>query len=173
MRYVIIMFIVFCSLQSMVYADSNRLCDTINHVPNDDVTYKPSPNIIPADLNAVPIEIGDVEIPLTAFLAQDLGLDTPVSAVKLGSVTIKENGSVIYNGKDISNNVVKLCGQPETITEIIPPKSKKQDGQVKVEPVKSQKLKELKTLDPVVSKAEEEHLYGGFGQDYINGTYND
>lgn len=172
MRYLIkiLSLVVLLSFPFTATADSNVLCDTINHTPKDDVNYKPSPNVVPADLNAVPIEIGDVEIPLTAFLAQDLGLDTPVSSSKLGVVTIKEDGAVIYDGKDISSNVIKLCGQPKEI----PSKPKKQDGQVKVEAVKSQKLNEPETPKPSQKKIpDEENIYGGFGQDYINGTYND
>ncbi|MGB1077788.1 MAG: hypothetical protein ACPG05_05720, partial [Bdellovibrionales bacterium] len=66
--------------------------------------------------------------------------------------------------------VIKLCGQPKEI----PSKPKKQDGQVKVEAVKSQKLNEPETPKSSQKKTpDEENIYGGFGQDYINGTYND
>jgi len=178
MKYNLLSIVFLVVFVTQARANTNTLCDTINHVPNDDVTYRHSPNVVPADLNAVPISLGDVEIPLTAYLVQELGLTIPISAMKLGSVTVKENGSVMYQGKDISSNAQTACGKntnskdlplktPETIIEKKEvKKDPANDRQVSVEPVKSSPL-------PKQTSNQDSSIRGGFGQDHINGTYND
>jgi hypothetical protein len=165
MKYIALLFC--CCFSFSAWAGSSqKLCETINHVPADDVTYRPSPNVVPADLNAVPISLGDVEIPLNTYLVKELDLNTSVSSTKLGSVTIKESGAVMYQGRNISSNVVSLCGTSKKVV-VQPVKVKIDNGQVPVEPVKSM------PLETVNSDPSTEGFSGGFGQDHINASYND
>lgn len=166
-------FLVFC-MSALLWSGSAlarpQLCDTVHHVARDDVTYRPSPNVIPADLNATPISLGEVEIPLNAYLVQELGLNVPVSAMKLGNVTIKENGSVIYQGRDISGNVNSFCDEKTSnnvVVEKTVVENQNDDRQVPVEPVKSVPLKSVE------KNVGETDFSGGFGQDHINASYND
>ncbi len=133
-------------------AHAASLCDhvRVTHTPREDVTYSPSADV---DLNAVSIELGDIDIPLTNYLAEKLELTVPVSSSKLGYVTITQEGRVIYKDKDISDKAETICQNED----------KKQDGQGAVEPVKSIPLEPPK----------EQEIYGAFGQDTINSNYND
>ena len=170
-------------------AQASQLCDQVRHVPTDGVTYRPTPNVVPADLNAATLNLGDVTIPLTAYLVEDLGLNVPVSASSLGDVIIKENGSVVFNGEDISERVNILCNVPrkpstqskgnveleiKQIKKETNEQEYKQSGQVLVETVKFEKLNQPKSsLDITDAQQSDEPIYGGFGQDQVNGTYND
>ena len=179
--------VLLCSfVPSVAWAGTNALCKntSINHIPIDDVTYRSSPNVVPADLNPSPFEIGDVEIPLTNYLAEALNLTVPITSSKLGSIKIKQDGRVIYKGRDISDKAQAVCQKSikptafkraeikssKTPKKIIVAKPAKQYGQTSVETVKS------KPLDPLAQAKEEskeDAIYGGFGQDHINGYYNE
>ncbi|MBL4589138.1 MAG: hypothetical protein JKY11_03540 [Alphaproteobacteria bacterium] len=180
-----------CSfVPSVAWAGTNALCKntSISHIPIDDVTYRPSPNVVPADLNPSPFEIGDIEIPLTNYLAEALNLTVPITSSKLESIKVKQDGRVIYRGRDISDKAQAVCQKsikPKAFkkakitpsktskkipSKIIVAKPAKQHGQTSVETVKSI------PLEPLVQAKEQETedtIYGGFGQDHINGYYNE
>ncbi len=169
MKNIALFVFVLSSFSTVAYADlCGEINGGVNHIAIDDVTYRPSPNVVPADINAVPIDVGDVEIPLTAYLVKELGLNVPVGSTKLGSVKIKENGQVIYNGKDISSNAKRVCSDKKMFNlekekEIKAQKYTNEDRQVKVEAVKSAPL----------DVSADEVLHGGYGQEHINKNYND
>ncbi len=114
------------------HAKAETLCShlSLHHTPKDDVTYSPSIEGVPADLNPSLIEVGEIEIPLTNYLAEKLGLTVPLSSSKLGSVRINQAGQVIYKDTDISDKAESLCQSEER-------KAEKQDGQTDVESVQS------------------------------------
>ena len=160
----------------MSNAHASQLCDHVQHIPNNDVTYRHSPNVVPADLNAVALDIADVNIPLTAYLVEELGLNIPVSASNLGDITIKKSGQVIFNGQNISKQVHGLCNVPKKpnvkqINEKTNGQEYKQPRQAPLEAVQSDKSET--SLNATNVKQDEEPIYGGFGQDNINARYND
>lgn len=85
-------------------------------------TYQPGVDVhgnpvVPADVNAAPVVVPDtIRIPITVDLAQQLGAAVPATTemnAAIGTVTIGQDGTVTYNGQDITPQTYTLCtGQP-------------------------------------------------------------
>ncbi len=174
-----VIFMTPLSVQANILNSSHTLCNAVAYTPQEDVVYRPDPNVVPADINAAPLSLGDVTIPLNAYLADRLNIDTPVTGSSLGDIVIKDGGAVIFNGQDITSQVTVLCQKEEQINvadqknqnktapvKNAPAKPQNVDGQVRVETVKSE------SLEPKIT-TEEKPLFGGYGQDHINADYND
>ncbi len=89
----------------------------VTHTPSADTNYQPG-----VDVNGNPVAPADggaqfqatqttyIEAPLNIDLANRLGLSRPAEAnANLGNLKIYNDGRVIYNGQDISQQAQALC----------------------------------------------------------------
>ncbi len=113
-----------------------------SHTPDDDVNFKPGQDdVVPADLNgalAVPV-LNPIRIPVRAPIeeylsgsAADILSDTgepPIAAF----IDVYQDGRVLYNGQDISQQTQTLCadadGQAEADAVNSEPEEKLQSEQ--------------------------------------------
>ncbi len=122
--------------QTVEYAE----CKTIaEYFPQADVNYQPGVDVngkavVPADLNAAPMELPDImTIPLSIDLAKRLP-DAPAGAqmeASLGFLEVHKDGRVTYEGKDWTPQVYAICRG-----ETLPPLGA-EDGQTGGETVQS------------------------------------
>lgn len=89
--------------------------------PGVDVNGNP---VVPADggASAAVGAPGSVRIPVTVELAQQLGAAVPAGVAldaPVGVVNVAANGSVSFNGQDITAQTAALCAQPYVPTEAI------------------------------------------------------
>ena len=103
-----------------------------NYQAGVDVNGNP---VVPADGGAAAVvgAPGSVRIPVTVELAQQLGAAVPAGVAldaPVGVVNIAGNGSVSFNGQDITAQTAALCAQPYVPTEAIA----HQGGAVKATP---------------------------------------
>lgn len=118
MKYILLL-LVFLPLSS--YANEQpAICKLlVKHTPAADVVYKPGVDVkgrvvTPADLNPSQIAVPDViKVPVTVDLAQRLQASN-VTGLQLetgfDAVEIHKDGKVIYQGRDLTQNVNALCG---------------------------------------------------------------
>lgn len=96
------------------------LCQSLaRHVPAADVAYKPGVDVrgkavVPADLNAPMVQApGKIYIPVEIDLIEKFGL-TVDPALKLDTevalVGVAPDGTVDYNGQDITSGAASACG---------------------------------------------------------------
>lgn len=153
----LLLLLVLIPLQSFAESDASQetkqttICKLLfAHKPIDNVFYKSGIDVngnkvTPADLNPAPIKVPEViSIPLQIDFANrlnslaNLGLRTEGS---LGLVEIHKDGSVIYDGKDISAQSATLCGVSHKV-EVIEEENKESDNrQVKDNPIQSVTVK--------------------------------
>lgn len=114
------------ALAQVVVEDTPPECRLLTeHAPQSDVTYQGGFDVngkavVPADLNAAPVPVPDkIIVPLTIDLAQRLqnnnvqGLNMDAT---LGFLEFERNGRVLYNGRDLTNQVYALCGQKSGVS---------------------------------------------------------
>lgn len=104
--------------------------------PGVDVNGNP---VVSADGGAAPVvgAPGSVRIPVTVELAQQLGAVVPAGVAldaPVGVVNIAGNGTVSFNGQDITAQTAALCAQPYVPTEAI---AQRGDTAVKATPASS------------------------------------
>lgn len=98
------------------------------YTPSSDVTYKPGVDVngnpvATADLNAapsqVPMQAHYTEVPLNIDLARKLNISRPAEAqMTVASLRIYDDGRVLYNGQDITQQANVVCGRT---TASVPP----------------------------------------------------
>jgi hypothetical protein len=103
--------------------------------PGVDVNGNP---VVSADAGAATVvgAPGSVRIPVTVELAQQLGAAVPAGVAldaPVGVVNIANNGSVSFNGQDITAQTAALCAQPYVPTEAMA----QQGGGMKATPASS------------------------------------
>lgn len=89
------------------------------HTPSNDVAYKPGVDVngnpvASADLNPAPQAMPTTytEVPLNIDLAKKLNLSQPaVMEGNFGNLKIYNDGRVVYNGQDITNQANVVCGR--------------------------------------------------------------
>ncbi len=105
--------------QSETLAVQTMLCQKLaQHTPSNDVNFQPGVDaqgnaVAPADLNATqPIVKHFIEVPLTIDLARRMNLSVAgaemranIGVLRLGT----QDGSVIFNGQDITQSAKILC----------------------------------------------------------------
>lgn len=90
------------------------------HTPSSDVAYKPGVDVngnpvATADLNPAPAPLQShyTEVPLNIDLARKLNLSRPAEAeMNVASIRIYDDGRVLYNGQDITQQANVVCGRP-------------------------------------------------------------
>lgn len=90
----------------------------VNHIPNNDVAYKPG---IDAKGNfIVPPDIGftmsgpeyPIRVPLELDIIERFDLDVPIGIIsdpEIAGIMVYEDGKVTYNGHDVSGKVESFC----------------------------------------------------------------
>lgn len=124
--------------QVVEYAECRTLAE---YIPQAGVEYQPGVDVdgnavVPADLNAAPIEMPDVmAIPLSFDLAQRLP-DPPQgmqAEASVGFLEVYKDGRIVFQGRDLTPQVYAICrGEP------LPPVA----GQEEAKPVGSATTKE-------------------------------
>lgn len=104
--------------QVIEYAECRTLAE---YIPQAGVNYEPGVDVngnpvVPADLNAAPIEMPDVmAIPLSFDLAQRLP-DPPQGMradASVGFLEVYKDGRVVFQGRDLTPQVYAICrGEP-------------------------------------------------------------
>ena len=120
-----------CMTASAFAQDASALCKlmrTESAVPGAayqsgvDVNGHP---VVPADLNATPSMMPDVvKIPLTIDLAKRLNTAPPAGTEmesKMGDVEIRKDGSVSFNGQDLTPQAQTLCGMAQAAPQVTHP----------------------------------------------------
>lgn len=98
----------------------NSLCRELStYMPITGVDFNPGASEVPATLNAVQDPVyGSISIPVEIDLAEHFNLPnlkmTPGMDLKpdVANIEINRDGSVFYNGQEISANIQRLCGTP-------------------------------------------------------------
>lgn len=130
--------------QLIEYAECRTLAE---YIPQEDVAYRPGVDVngnsvIPADLNAAPIEMPDVmTIPLSFDLAQRLP-DPPQGMradASVGFLEVYKDGRIVFQGRDLTPQVHAICRGKSLPSEA---------GQEEAEPVGSATIKETNRYNP-------------------------
>lgn len=109
------------------------LCKQAHMAPAGDVAYKPGVDVngnpvVPADGGAtIPMQSHYTEVPLNIDLANKLHINRPAEAnMTVASIRIYDDGRVLYNGQDISQQTSALCGGqpvPPPSATVAPPQN--------------------------------------------------
>ncbi len=119
-----------------------------DHEPDQGAAYKPGVDVhgnpvAPADLNAPPLIVPDVvRIPLNVDLAQGLSQPLPDGTelnTHMGMLEIYRNGSVVFNGQDLTRQANILCGRAVEPEVKPPPQPPVKPGATQV-PLPEQKI---------------------------------
>lgn len=131
------------AVPSRAQQTEKSLCQQLStYVSVEGVEFKPDEGEVPADLNAIrDSEYGSISIPIEINLAEyfnrpDLravqGLDLEPEVT---DVVINQDGSIYYNGQEISEDIKEFCDLPEE------PKEAKRKSKPKPKPVVKYKPK--------------------------------
>ena len=98
------------------------LCQNLGaYVPVEDARYTPDSEV-PADLNAIHNPIfGSISIPVEIDLAEffdrdDLrGVPGLLLRPEISNIEVNQDGSVYYNGQEITEDIQRVCGSSVTI----------------------------------------------------------
>ncbi len=171
---------------SYAQIDIASLCTKLTqHQPDEDVTYRAGVDVngnavVPADINAGFQPNTSFEIPVTIDLAERLNID--VDGLELepsfGTLVYTGDNRVTYGGNDITDRALYLCNENgdtySTSPEIVEKPSVVTEPTVKTDIHTS--IPSVSVVDSVVIVPENnssEIIEGDYGQDTINGIYND
>ena len=132
-----------------------ELCRQLStYIPIDGVEFNPGATEVPVDLNAIQdAEFGSISIPVEIDLAEyfdrpDLqmvqGLDLKPD---VASIQVNQDGSVFYNGQEISNDIRYACGKPVPKAKNVV-KSKPAQSKSTPKPAPKPKIKEKPVPKP-------------------------
>ena len=107
-----------------------------NYVPGVDVHGK---SVVSADLNAAPIDLSVVNIPIEVELIERFGLDVPAAAGLdlepiIGHLAVHQDGRVLFGGRDVSAQVIAACK-----SGVMPEALSKDHGQMAPKPLEKPK----------------------------------
>lgn len=113
-------------------AVESLLCNRTNYNPSSNVAYQPGIDVngnpvAPADGGTVVTQSSYTEVPLNVDLARKLNLNQLSEAqMTVASLRIYNDGRVLYNGQDITQQKTALCGGqavPPPSATIAPPQT--------------------------------------------------
>lgn len=192
MRYLYLLFAVMILFPFNAFAQTSfeTVCTRLTeHQPDNDVAYRAGVDVngnpvVPADLNAGFQPNTSFEIPVTVDLAERLDIDIKGLELEPSFGTLVytgEDNRVLYGGQDITSRALYLCNDnnegetytTETVTD--PVNEITVDGDTNVV-IESQPVVVPGTANPYENYDEnysQEIIEGDYGQDTINGIYND
>ncbi|NCC22546.1 MAG: hypothetical protein EOM26_08795 [Alphaproteobacteria bacterium] len=92
-------------------------CEILSrHTPRSDVIYNPRAADVPADLAPGPFALPDeIVFPLTVDLKEYFGTNVPGGVIlepDLGVFRIRNDGNVLWNDIDLTDEALSYCGLP-------------------------------------------------------------
>ena len=122
--------IIMCFFGPSAFAQQNieTLCEQISqYVPIDGVQYQPGAGEVPADINSVQDPLyGSISIPVELDLAQyfdrpDLrSMPGLMLEPEISNIEINQDGTVYYNGQEISQDIQRVCSRASVTVESEP-----------------------------------------------------
>lgn len=151
----ILTFLVLLLLPFQAYAqDKEVFCKELTeHVPDDDVNYKPGrEGVVPADVDggiAQPV-FDPISVPIQVELLEYMDLDVPKGIdlePYVAQVDVFQDGRVLYNGQDISKQTLVLCSDVDGQAEEDALNSQSEETEEIKEGIERAPLSETKAAD--------------------------
>jgi len=131
MRYALaVLMMCLWTLPSHAQQSIESLCEELsNYMPIDGVEFNPGATEVPADINRIQDPLfGSISIPVEIDLVeyfdrpelqmvQGLNLEPDVA-----NIEINQDGSVYYNGQEITDDIQRRCGTPVPAVKEMPAK---------------------------------------------------
>ena len=143
----VLLFVIFAfAFPAYAQQSIESLCqDLAVYVPIDGVEYDPGATDIPADLNSVQdVGTGSITIPVEIDLAEyfdrpELQTNSPGLLLRpqISDIVVNQDGSIFYNGQEISQDVLTACGSGDEGSEEKPVVVSKPKPSVQPSAVKS------------------------------------